>query len=273
MPFLLVLSVVVSILISFCVKKALSLSKHNSITKNQENENYLTTKLFPIFTNPDEEIHVEHLNEVKSLMPYFISQNKPNQFGSHNIFNDDLVKKDPGGLGFLDEVGGSVDGLMSCTESLGFESSDERRVDDDLGDISKTREDFPTKISKRIVVRSEVKKYPPPLSSLNRNGKPSFFLRPMRRDGRLELAEVKIKQPEILRASREDGRLILHLIQELEEDSEDEGKEIIENFIEEKEDEKWLFPTTVGGGERFRRCHEAATCHYHHMHRVGSLVW
>ncbi|XVF42017.1 hypothetical protein PTKIN_Ptkin01aG0326500 [Pterospermum kingtungense] len=39
------------------------------------------------------------------------------------------TKKDPGGIG-LDDMGGGVDGLMSCTESLGFESCDERRADD-----------------------------------------------------------------------------------------------------------------------------------------------
>ncbi|KAJ0078567.1 hypothetical protein Patl1_22753 [Pistacia atlantica] len=42
-----------------------------------------------------------------------------------------FLKKDPGGLGFIDDMGGGVNGLMSCTESLGFESSDERNVEDD----------------------------------------------------------------------------------------------------------------------------------------------
>ncbi|KAJ6380171.1 hypothetical protein OIU76_016763 [Salix suchowensis] len=39
-----------------------------------------------------------------------------------------IFKKDLRGIGFLDDIGGGIDGLMSCTESLGFESSDERRL-------------------------------------------------------------------------------------------------------------------------------------------------
>ncbi|KAJ0013408.1 hypothetical protein Pint_19963 [Pistacia integerrima] len=129
-------------------------------------------------------------------------------------------KKDPGGLGFIDDMGGGVNGLMSCTESLGFESSDERNVEDD----HYTRVESPTRAKGRKDAgeRRKPKKFPPPLSSFNRNGQPSFFLRSVRTDGRLELTEVRIDRPEILRASRQDGRLRLHLINEEEEEEEEE---------------------------------------------------
>ncbi|KAJ6384436.1 hypothetical protein OIU78_027693 [Salix suchowensis] len=50
-----------------------------------------------------------------------------------------FFKKDLRGIGFLDDIGGGIDGLMSCTESLGFESSDERRFDDDIELCSRER--------------------------------------------------------------------------------------------------------------------------------------
>ncbi|KAL7205223.1 hypothetical protein ACSBR2_018204 [Camellia fascicularis] len=144
-------------------------------------------------------------------------------------------------IGFLDEVRGSVDGLMLCTESLGFESSDEWRVDDKIENISEDVVNSMTMTTiwakrKRMGWRSEVKNFPPPLSSLNQNGKPVFYLRPVRRDGRLELMEVKIERLEVLRASREDGRLRLHLIRDVdvEEEEQVEEEEKIEEVIEEE---------------------------------------
>ncbi|CAI0392013.1 unnamed protein product [Linum tenue] len=67
----------------------------------------------------------------------------------------------------------------------------------------------------------KAKKFPPPISSLNKNGQPNFFLRPVRKDGRLELTEVRIDRPEVLRASREDGRLRLLLVRDDKIDGED----------------------------------------------------
>lgn len=138
------------------------------------------------------------------------------------------TKRDPGGIGFIDDVGGSVDGLMSCTESLGFESSDERRVDNQIENLDVIeemcwrREPMAGSRWRREHVKREAKQFPPPLSSFNQDGKPTFFLRPLRKDGKLELQEVKIGRPEILRASRQDGRLRLHLIMNEDEDFEKE---------------------------------------------------
>ncbi|KAK3014122.1 hypothetical protein RJ639_007914 [Escallonia herrerae] len=203
-----------------------------------------------------------------------------------------VTKRDPGGIGFLDDVGGSVNGLMSCTESLGFESSDERRVDDEviesiLTDKNDSMDGFCAsrkrpKRNNRAEEKEAVKakKFPPPLSSLSHNGKPNFFLRPVRKDGRLELTEVKIFRPEILRASRQDGRLRLHLIhreEELEEEeNEEEAVEEAEEKSEEERTEEWQFPAKSGGGDGLRRCHELVVNQqqHHHSHPHHNLhVW
>lgn len=201
------------------------------------------------------------------------------------------AKKDPGGIGFLDEVGGSVDGLMSCTESLGFESSDERTVDDQIEDLgyrdelallsrkSNCSNNNTASTNSRCWQRSnlgekkEKKEFPPPLSSLSQDGKPNFFMRAVRKDGRLELTEVKIDRPKTFRASRQDGRLRLHLIRDLEEEEEEdfavETEEDVEEVIEEEEEEdieEWRFPVTGSGiGDSHRRCYgDHGNNHHHH---------
>ncbi|KAK4761450.1 hypothetical protein SAY87_029334 [Trapa incisa] len=180
-----------------------------------------------------------------------------------------------------DEIGGSglVNGLMFCTESLGFESSD------DL-----VAEVLPARPVKKLVERTRwrdemekrrEKKFPPPISSLNHRGERSFFLRPVRTEGRLELAEVRIDRAEILRASREDGRLRLHFIVN-EEDDENEEQETMEEVREKHEEEhegqnevgEWKI--AVSNNEGFVRCHEVVNhhnlLHSHHHHNLQD-VW
>ncbi|CAI8615497.1 unnamed protein product [Vicia faba] len=173
----------------------------------------------------------------------------------------------------IEFLSGDVDGLMSCTESLGFESSDERR-DRDRMDV-KVNGDENDEIWRRKIAmkRGEsrgnwMRSLPPPIPSLNRNGKPSFYLRPVRKDGRLELTEVRIHRPDILHASRRDGRLTLHLIpdresdDEEEEESEEEEEEVEENEeneeLEKEEEEENVEVSMVVGNsnEGLRRCHE-----------------
>ena len=210
-----------------------------------------------------------------------------------------LEKKDPGGIGFIDDIGGGIDGLMSCTESLGFESSDERRADDDEEELCLVSEVRPwtkkEKWRKRTSSASTgLKRFPPPLSSLNRNGQPSFFLRPVRKDGRLELTEVRIHRLEILRAYRGDGRLRLHFILDDEDEDEDgniieeeeekveesvvreEEEKVEESVVREDEEERnvngdeWEIPVS-SAGEGLRRCHEVVNHHDHHHHHLQ--VW
>ncbi|PQQ11508.1 uncharacterized protein Pyn_34662 [Prunus yedoensis var. nudiflora] len=224
------------------------------------------------------------------------------------------TKKDyAGGFGFIDDIGGSVDGLMSCTESLGFESSDERRVDDHqiIETISHhhqneyedpVEEDACLRMMRQSMrrvskwkrtgeKREEAKKFPPPLSSLNQNGQPRYYLRPVRKDGRLELTEVRIYRPEILRAYRQDGRLRLHIVThepDLQEEEEEEvegiqeeneeeeevidEKESIINVKEAEEEEEEEERKLAVGGEGFRRCQNLVSGGHHH-HRGNLAVW
>ncbi|XP_022720090.1 protein FANTASTIC FOUR 3-like [Durio zibethinus] len=221
--------------------------------------------------------------------------------GNPNIIESSMMaatalpskKKDPGGIGFKDDMGGGVDGLMSCTESLGFESCDERRVDDDDDNYNYNesnyddhrhhmelsegeREGWRRKRSEeKRSERSNNNKFPPPLSSLNQNGQPCFYLKPVRKNGRLELTEVRIQRSEVLHAVRENGRLRLHLVssdvsykineeQEQEETEQEEQEQELHLQEEEEEfEELWKFRVS---GEGFRRCNELVMSHHHHRH-------
>nr|UYQ90706.1 FANTASTIC FOUR-like protein [Ginkgo biloba] len=146
------------------------------------------------------------------------------------------------------------DGLQFCTESLGFESSDEREdcstdpttfhsayssianteekaLENDrndgegeryVSDDTEVGEEFREKqryfhgggrgsVTKRCS-RATPATFPPPLSSMDPNGHPHVFLKPLRRDGRFLLQEVKVVRNEVLRAWRQDGRLRLQLV-------------------------------------------------------------
>ncbi|KAJ6694265.1 hypothetical protein OIU85_004994 [Salix viminalis] len=170
-----------------------------------------------------------------------------------------IFKKDLRGIGFLDDIGGGIDGLMSCTESLGFESSDERRFDDDIELCSRERSTI-----KKVKWRKTVRK-----------------------DGRLELTEVRIDRHEILRASRKDGRLRLHFVAdedqyEVDEDEHEHEREQEEYLEEEKEgkkeeeveedNEEESVEERGFHGEGLRtRCHELVAHHRHNHHH--SNVW
>ncbi|XP_004494646.1 uncharacterized protein [Cicer arietinum] len=176
----------------------------------------------------------------------------------------------PPKIGF---VAGDVGGLTSCTESLGFESSDGMDViDDSVKVINDNDEIWRNKMMmKRCENRGNLmRSFPPPLSSLNRNGKPCFYLRPVRKDGRLELTEVRIHRPEILHASRHDGRLTLHLIpdqEELQEEEESQEEEEEEELQEEEEDRvKMAMVVGSSSNEGLRRCHEMVNQHEHGVH-------
>ncbi|GMI79274.1 hypothetical protein HRI_001596700 [Hibiscus trionum] len=216
--------------------------------------------------------------------------NNPNVVGSSSLplFNTKPMsplsfspkKKDPCGLGFVDDMGGGVDdGLVSCTESLGFESCN----DDSYTDFceEEIRDRWRNNKKRGEGKRSEDKrnkKFPPPLPSLNQNGQPCFYLRPVRENGRLELTEVWIHRPEVLRAVRENGRLRLHLVSSdgccnFNEDEEIQ-QEVHDLHAEEEEEEEgmdvelWNYGVN---GEGSRRCHEMVNYHHHGINGHHSL--
>ncbi|GLJ42854.1 hypothetical protein SUGI_0888330 [Cryptomeria japonica] len=121
--------------------------------------------------------------------------------------------------------------LNLCTESLGFESSDERddcyagfpentenfvegkvEVPDDDSDVAAEKHRYAP--SRGHMGARKGATFPPPLTWL----KPSVFLKPLRKDGRFLLREaeeddeVVAPRHKLLRAWRQNGRLRLQLI-------------------------------------------------------------
>ncbi|KAG7649643.1 putative The fantastic four family protein [Arabidopsis thaliana] len=115
-------------------------------------------------------------------------------------------------------------GLMLCTEYLGFESYDMRMSDNEVENKMTCHAEVETerveakrrKTKENVVVQAQKKQFPPPLSSLNSRGQRYFYLRPVRKDGRLELTQVMVDRPEIFHVSRVDGRLRLHFVDGVE---------------------------------------------------------
>ncbi|XP_068660983.1 protein FANTASTIC FOUR 1-like [Aristolochia californica] len=200
-----------------------------------------------------------------------------------NVVESSAVGKNSGdkeddALTFDDEGGrdGDGDGFLTCTETLGSESSDERvatREGIDERGVVAVREDQMDRerwIRKsRLQSRKMETKFPPPLPGLDPKGRSRSFLKADRKDGRVLLTEVRIERPEVFCAKREGGRLRLQVVkstQRIEEENEDEHKEE-ENKEEKREAErreeeeehcgKWEF--------HFQRCH--------HLGNHFSSIW
>nr|GMD42123.1 protein FANTASTIC FOUR 1 [Ipomoea batatas] len=169
------------------------------------------------------------------------------------VDDDDIRSADIDG-----DVGGNFDGLTSCTESsVGYESSVELdEIVDDNNDI-KDSLSYSWRFGRTEAERRKSKKFPPPLSSLTQDGKPTFFLLPVRKDGRLKLRQVKSNWPETLLASRKDGRLRMHLIYSDDDDDQgspeicDEQEDEAQDAITEEEAEK-----EGDGDEKSQSCEE-----------------
>ncbi|KAJ9554798.1 hypothetical protein OSB04_009412 [Centaurea solstitialis] len=119
----------------------------------------------------------------------------------------------------------SLESLSTCTEGVGFESFYD--VEDQL-ELKARRKT--TKCEHAAVLgggetgrRSRINgdEFPPPISSLGRNGKPWVWLKSYRENGRFILKEVRIQKQESLHASREDGRLKLKFIQFHDDDNDE----------------------------------------------------
>ncbi|KAI5666742.1 hypothetical protein M9H77_16595 [Catharanthus roseus] len=126
--------------------------------------------------------------------------------------------------------------LSLCTESLGFESSDD--VEDLRNETSfdfQNQEEKTQSFSKHLQSENSWKEskrskskgsFPPPISCIGRTGKPWVCFKSYRQDGRFILQEIRIPTQEFLHACREDGRLRLQFIQSddeiLQEDEEED---------------------------------------------------
>ncbi|TKY52184.1 lateral signaling target protein [Spatholobus suberectus] len=140
------------------------------------------------------------------------------------------------------DINEGIEGLMTCTKSLGFQSID---INDEIDDDDNNNDEDEDDCRRRMRLAEGRGNFPPPLSSLNGNGQPSFVLLPVRKNGRLQLSKVRIKRPKILYATRQDGRLRLFLIADQcvednaeEEEEEQELVDDVEERMAEEEDEE-----------------------------------
>ncbi|KAK6937475.1 Fantastic Four domain [Dillenia turbinata] len=106
--------------------------------------------------------------------------------------------------------------LALCTENLGFESSNEKSNGVDLKPPD-TRK-LPSPRSRTRVVRE----FPPLMSSLDRSGRPRFYLSRVRKDGRLIIKKVRSGRREIVRSFESDGSLNLKIFHDDESEIEEE---------------------------------------------------
>ncbi|CAN6442205.1 unnamed protein product [Victoria cruziana] len=149
-------------------------------------------------------------------------------------------------------------GRHNCTEGLGFESSDESEAASgdgssevaDAGGQAYLEKRERRKMLSRMRWREEL---PPPLPWLSAEGRPRFFLRQERRDGRMLLTEMRAgPRREIFVAERRDGRLMLHLVGKPPARKE---KEKLKKELEEVD----AGSEQVGGGEKEKEG-RAVTC-------------
>ncbi|XP_057515675.1 uncharacterized protein LOC130797198 [Amaranthus tricolor] len=176
--------------------------------------------------------------------------------------------------------------LMSCTESLGLESSDEIISSfDDLGNFknnskSRTNEDFSSPSSPLLSSSSsclrkkwEEKKFPPPITSLSENGRRNFVLKSDRRDGRLEIVRVMIERPEILISSRENGRLIMNLVSNDDDDydcNDDDDDDYEYDYNDDDDKTEEIEEDEKKTEERGRKILALRRC-FHHQRQIS--VW
>ncbi|KAK2402993.1 hypothetical protein QL285_052469 [Trifolium repens] len=177
--------------------------------------------------------------------------------------------------------------FVNYTESVGFESIDEMQVDHFIYE----NDDYEGEYCRRkrmATVEGGVNSnnmFPPPLSSLDGNGQPSFMMLPVRRNGRLQLNKVEVTRPKPLYASRQDGRLRLYLVpdqcyiddleqeeseDEEEDDDEEEESTIVELESEEEMDEESRYEeddrVREWNKQYRRKCHQQLVNHIHGSH-------
>ncbi|XP_057484647.1 protein FANTASTIC FOUR 4 [Actinidia eriantha] len=126
--------------------------------------------------------------------------------------------------------------LQLCTESLGFESSD------DIEDLKTEMNNGWKSQLERISIRKsttsenltgELRRprtstgggFPPPISCIGESGKPWVCFKSYRQDGRFVLKEIRVPTREFLHARRENGCLKLQFFQPEDEILEEEEEE------------------------------------------------
>lgn len=140
--------------------------------------------------------------------------------------------------------------LQLCTEGLGYESLDD--VEDLKGgmDEQEWQREEEEETSKKQIMNPNLKPamirktksvsmedFPPPISCMGKSGKPWIGFKSYRYGGRFILKEIRLPSHEFLHASRENGRLKLHILvpneltMEAEEDEDDDFDKNHENSV------------------------------------------
>lgn len=130
--------------------------------------------------------------------------------------------------------------LGLCTESLGSENGCEWGGGEYYED-TESEEKRTKMLRKEMEGRNVVRRFPPPLPSLmqyDENGlratRTFSVMHTVRKDGCLIITEIKAKRPDILHATRKNGRFILNLIR-----CPPEEKEIITDDDVAEVEEMW----------------------------------
>lgn len=142
--------------------------------------------------------------------------------------------------------------LQLCTEGLGYESLDdvedlkggmdgEEWQREDEGERSLNKQIQYPNLKPGMICRTKtanMEDFPPPISCMGKSGKPWVGFKSYRYGGRFILKEVRVPTHEFLHASRENGRLKLHILvsneqtrETKEEDNDGNNKNNHENTI------------------------------------------
>ncbi|KAK3193923.1 hypothetical protein Dsin_025233 [Dipteronia sinensis] len=118
-----------------------------------------------------------------------------------------------------------------CTESLRFESLTEKMdvcnlpmEEDEVANLSLT-----TRSYRLMREKTESKDFPPPLTTLDLNGRPRFSYEKVRTDDRLlQIFMVERDTPEIIWTSNDEGGIVMKMLTNIldEEDDDDEKNSI-----------------------------------------------
>ncbi|GAV80456.1 DUF3049 domain-containing protein [Cephalotus follicularis] len=136
---------------------------------------------------------------------------------------------------------GSEGWYEMCTETLGIESSSEKRTVMDDGDDEEPLRRLRSRPSSMRKVFGAVREKPPPLSTLDKSGRPRYeMIKVTWEDGRVEMKMVRSHRHSVVRVNGSDGVLRMEMVSDEPEDEQhqEEEREDIEAASEKEEEEQ-----------------------------------
>ncbi|KAG0502752.1 hypothetical protein HPP92_002824 [Vanilla planifolia] len=109
-------------------------------------------------------------------------------------------------------------GVMNRSQSTRERSVVEGKKEDVKGCIIRSYSDVRQRIG------GEELRFPPPITTIGRGGKPRVYFKSFRKEGRFVLREMRIPTQRLLQATREDGRLMMRVLRSEHEESNEDGK-------------------------------------------------